>query len=152
MAETIPLSATNGATREPRPPREEEPTPQGAPRDPVDPAPREPRPRSPQDRKLAASIAEMYQAAGMIGYGIAQQKQDQGLGQTSANIMENSEAIAEAWMDLADKNPKIKAALKSITEVSAIGAVVGLHVTCVLPFLASRGIGGPLVANMAASS
>jgi hypothetical protein len=105
--------------------------------------------RTPADRKLAASIAEMYQMLGMVGMGVATTKQDQGIAGTSAAVLQNSEAIAEAWMDLADKNPKVKAALKSITEVSAIGAVVGLHVTCALPFLADRGVGGPIIANMA---
>lgn len=151
MADTIPL---NGADAD-RPPREEA-APRAKPRARPAPRPRaaaaaatddSPR-RTPADRKLATSIAEMYQMLGMVGMGIAVPRQDQGLAGTANAFLANSEAIAEAWMDLGDKNPRVKAMLRSVTEVSAVGAVVGLHVTCILPFLSDRGIGGPLVANM----
>jgi hypothetical protein len=154
MADTISL---NGTTADDRPPRDESPprakprtTPRAAaprtkPAAATDDGPK----RTPADRKLAASVAEMYQMLGMIGMGLAVPREDRGLAGTSNAFLVNAEAIAEAWMDLADKNPRVKAMLKSVTEVSAVGAVVGLHVTCILPFLSDRGIGGPIVANMA---
>jgi hypothetical protein len=132
---TIPLNGTDDPTPNGGAPSVELPT-------------REPRQRAPNDRKLALSLAETYQTIGAVGFGFAQVKQDEGLAHTSARVIENAEAIAEAWMDLADKNPKVKSALKGLTEVSSIGVLAGLHFTCALPFLISRGIGGPIVASM----
>lgn len=137
MADTI----NGGAPAEERPPRAEMP-PKAKPRAAAKPkATAKPSDgRTPADRKLAASVAEMYTMMGMMVGGIGDIKQDPGLSGTGLALVGNSEAIAETWMDLADKNPKVKAALKNITEVSAVGAVVGIHVSCAMPLLISRGV------------
>lgn len=142
MADTINLNGTaptedTGET----PPRTTPPKPRAKPKTTASKATADDATRrTPADRKLASSVAEMYTMMGMVIAGIGEVKQDPGVHGTGVALMSQGEAIAETWMDLADKNPKVKNALKTFTEVSAVGAVVGIHVTCAMPLLASRGV------------
>jgi hypothetical protein len=47
---------------------------------------------------------------------------------------------------VADKNPKVKSALRKFTEGSAFAGLVGVHVAMAAPVLASRGILPPHLA------
>lgn len=141
MADTVKLD------NEPRPPRAER-TPRtsraakSAAAKPVTDAPKQ---RSPQDRKLEAAVTELYQGLGLVGMGLGAPRNDAGIVGTSMACMEQAPAIAAAWMDLADRSPSVKAALKRLTEVSAMGTLVGLHVALAMPLLQDRGVvpGGP---------
>lgn len=135
MAETIPLNGS-GRSGGDRPPR----GPESAPDSDREAAPPTPKRRSPADTKLQTSIAEMYQVLGLAVNGLGGAAQDDGMQGTGVALVMQSEGIASAWMDLAEKNPKVKKILQNLTEVSAVGAVVGIHVTCAMPFLQSRGI------------
>lgn len=120
------------------------------------PPPPPPPPRSPTDAKLAASILQMYEGVAVLagGFGIprAMRTGDDRLLVLSAHLMEprtaevdgvvrvvdqrtGAEAITDAWMTAADRNPKIKAALRRFTEGGAIAEVVALHLPLVIPFL-----------------
>jgi hypothetical protein len=99
-----------------------------------------PKPRTAADKKLAASIAGGYQSIGGLIIGIGARFEDQGLVGTGAATINNAEMIAEAWIDVSQKNPKVKAWLEKITEVSALGVLVSLHVATVLPLLMDRGV------------
>lgn len=138
MAETINMNDENTGrpSREEAKPRSRARTTQPK----ATPTGDAPKVRTPADRKLSASIAEMYIMLGMVVGGLGDVKQDVGLATTGQALAINSEAIAETWMDLAERNAKVKATLKSLTEVSAVGALVGIHVTCAMPLLASRGV------------
>jgi hypothetical protein len=99
-----------------------------------------PKPRTAADKKLAASIAGGYQTIGGLLTGIGIRFEDQGISQTGVATINNAEMIAEAWIDVAQKNPKVKAWLEKITEVSAVGVLVSLHLASALPLLMDRGV------------
>jgi hypothetical protein len=96
--------------------------------------------RTPADKKLAANIANMYQGAGAAVAGLGMARQDIGLVGSGSALIEQSEAISEAWLDLCDSNPKVKQVLIRMTEVSSVGVLVGLHVSVAIPVLVTRGI------------
>src|ERR1700728_1295924 len=43
------------------------------------------------------------------------------------NLKSYSEEAADAWLELADEDPRVMEAIKSFTSVSAIGNVIGIH-------------------------
>lgn len=106
---------------------------------PPDPPPTPATTRTPADRKLAESVAAMYSGVGMLVMGIgvprAHATGDERLVATGIEIQGQAETFAEAWMNLADKNPKVKAALKKATEGGAFAEVFALHVALLLPYL-----------------
>lgn len=99
-----------------------------------------PKTRTPSDRKLAEAVAGLYQVGGSLALGIGLRLEDQGIAASGVKTVEMAEPIAEAWLDLADKNPKVKNALLKMTEVSSLGVLVGMHVTMLVPLLVDRGI------------
>jgi hypothetical protein len=126
-----------------RPPKVEEPTPR-APRETQAQAQESPQPTpaklTPDEKKLAASISQVYQAVGAGCIGLGLRFQDEGLQGTGAQTFEMADALSVAWIDLARKNPKVKVWLKKVTEVSSVGVLVGMHLTILVPLLSSRGI------------
>lgn len=99
-----------------------------------------PTPHTPDEKKLAISIASGYGAIGMGVVGLGMRMGDLGLQGTGLEIVNQADAVSSAWVDLSRKNPKVKAYLKKITEVSAAGVVIGIHVSMLIPILASRGV------------
>lgn len=102
----------------------------------------EPKPwadRTPADRKLAEAVSAMYSGVGMLVMGIgiprAVQTGDGRIAQTGNDIQENADRFAEAWMVTAERNPKVKALLKKVTEGGAFAEVVALHLSLLLPYL-----------------
>lgn len=114
--------------------------------------------RTPADAKLRESLVSMYQGVGMLAFGVgmprAMSTGDNRLlalsntltepkrvqdGETGEVIIVDprtgAEAIADAWMTAADRNAKIKAALRKFTEGGAIAEVIALHVALLYPFL-----------------
>ena len=128
-------------------PKVTDPEPSGSPSE--DLSPPTPTKRTPADKKLAASIAGTYQAIGMGIIGIGMARNDGGLAGTGTATVNNAEQIAEAWLDLADKNPSVKKALKKFTEISATGTLVGLHITLLIPLLIDRQVIPEPMADMA---
>lgn len=100
----------------------------------------EPRKRTPADKKLAAQIAGLYQMAGATIAGVGMRTGDEGITAAGVQTITISEPLADAWLDLADANPSVKRVLKKLTEASAAGIVVSLHITILVPVLISRGI------------
>lgn len=141
MAKVVNLKDGAGGDR---PPRDETPPK-------VKPA--EPKKRTPTDKKLAAELASTYQGIGLAVMGVGNLRQDPGVIATGVAVVEHAEQASEAWLDLADQNPKVKAALKRFTEASAVGSLVMVHASMLIPLAASRGIiPGPLAAAAAAAS
>jgi hypothetical protein len=99
-----------------------------------------PKPRTPADKKLQAAIVGTYQGIGAGGIGIGMRLGDPGLQGTGLALIESADAISEAWMELADTNPKVKQFLKRATEVSTVGTLVALHLAAAMPLLISRGV------------
>lgn len=96
--------------------------------------------RTPNDRKLGESVEGLYQVIGASLTGIGLRVNDAGLANAGVATIERAEVISEAWLDLADSNPKVKSALLKLTEVSSVGVLVGLHLTIALPILIDRKI------------
>lgn len=107
---------------------------------PEEPAPTPPKKRTPADKKLASSIASTYQGIGLMVTAAGMSRGDGGVAGTGTAIVEQAEAAAEAWLVLADQNPKVKAALRKFTEGSAFAGLVAVHIPVVMPLLASRGV------------
>lgn len=106
------------------------------------------------DVKLRESVKGMYEGVAMLAFAVGMQREHTGLLQFSGTLMEPSvvgltdtgdpivvdprtgaDKIADAWMTAADRNPRIKQALKRVTEGGALAEVAALHMTLLLPFL-----------------
>lgn len=107
------------------------------------------------DAKLRESLRGMYEGVGMLAMGVGIPRKDPRLLQFSATLLEpqivgltptgeailgpdprtGAEKIADAWMTAADRNPRIKTALRRFTEGGAIAEVAALHISLLLPFL-----------------
>lgn len=108
------------------------------------PAP-EKRPHTPDERRLAEALSAGYQAMGGALIMVGMRLDDGGLVGSGSETISRADLIADAWIDLARRNPAVKQWLKKVTEVSAVGMVVGAHIACAIPFLASRGILPPVM-------
>lgn len=84
-------------------------------------------PKGKRKTALRTSLEGMYATAGTLVY-VADQ-------QTGTVILEQGPKCAEALDELAQKDPKIKAALESMLSTSAWGAVIAAH----LPILVQVG-------------
>lgn len=107
-----------------------------------------PKRRSGNDKKLADALTKGYQTIGIAAMGIGARKGDNGIAGTGLAMVESAEAAADAWMELADKNPKVKIALQRITEVTAVGVLAGIHVGIMFPLLVDRGVVPPTIVSM----
>jgi hypothetical protein len=77
----------------------------------------------------------------------AQPQGDEGIKGVGTMMFNNADAAALAWLDLADQNPKVKQWLQRVTEASAVGSLVAVHMAMVFPLLVDRGvIPGPAAA------
>jgi hypothetical protein len=103
------------------------------------------------DDKLRESLVDTYQMLGLALITIAMPGEDQGLAATGVMVTERADAAADAWLDVADKNPKVKSALRKFTEGSAFAGLFAIHLSMVAPVLASRGILPPQLAAMLSS-
>jgi hypothetical protein len=123
----------------PRPPRDEAP-PRKPPVEDAPPPQPTSAPLTADERKLAASIEQAYGMIGVTVSSVGLRLKDQGLIATGVKTGEMADALALAWIELARKNPKLKAYLKKMVEASAAGVLVGMHVMVLMPLLADRGI------------
>jgi hypothetical protein len=103
------------------------------------------------DDKLRESLSDTYQMLGLAIITIAMPTDDEGLAQTGVMITERADAAADAWIDVADKNPKVKTALRKFTEGSAFAGLFAIHLSMFAPVLASRGILPPQIAALLSS-
>lgn len=98
------------------------------------------------DAKLRASLVEFYSAIGTFAYGVGMMRGDDRLHAVGEHLVAaqpaahpdqrvGADKIADAWMTLAGRNPRIKAMLKQFMEGGAVAQVIGLHIPLVIPFL-----------------
>lgn len=92
------------------------------------------------DDQLRESLTTNYQMVGMLVIGIGMPREDPGLIGMGTQMVNRSDAVADAWLELAEKNPKVKAALRRFSEGSAAATLIGVHLSMAAPLLASRGI------------
>lgn len=75
----------------------------------------------------------------MLGLGVGMR--DQFCGRT---IVENAEKIATEWDKLAESNPAVRKALRSMLKVTAVGSLMAAHVPIIMAISAHHGPGfGP---------
>lgn len=103
------------------------------------------------DDKLRVSLVDTYQMLGLALLTIAMPGDDTGLQATAVMVTERAELAADAWLEVADKSPKVKAALRRFTEGSSYAGLFAIHLTMLAPVLASRGILPPQLAAMLSS-
>lgn len=150
--QVVPLSATDDAAGETPPRPDTPPTPSRPPRTrrgrarrdtPAGAgatAPPKPASRRTTDDKVRESLTGTYQMLGGTLASIGMVKQDSGLAGTGVAFINSAETLTDAWMDLAEQNPAVKAALRRFTEGSSLGTLIVAHGACMVPLLASRGV------------
>lgn len=104
--------------------------------------------RTAQDNAAREALVGIYTMGGAALAASAVAREDHPLAAAGMNVIGNAERVADAWMDLADRNPRIRAMLHKLSEGSAIGTLVGLHVSMAMPVLAAKGLVPPQVAIM----
>ena len=107
-----------------------------------------------EDEKLRESVKSMYEGVAMLALSIGMPKEDQALVQFGTTLMSPQGAIdattgdivvldqrsgaekaADLWMTAGERNPKIKAALKRVTEGGALAEIFAFHLSLLIPFL-----------------
>ena len=62
-------------------------------------------------------------------------------------LVEQAEALAQTWIDLAETNPAVKRALSKLVEAGGWGGVLVAHGMVMMPVLANRGMFPDHIAN-----
>lgn len=105
------------------------------------------KPRRGTDRKVKESLVTTYQTVGMLTVASAMAREDDALVAFGTAVTSRAEAAADAWLELADQNPAVKAALIKFTQGSAVANLAAVHLSMVFPLLAARGVIPPIVAG-----
>jgi hypothetical protein len=100
------------------------------------------------DRKLHEALTRMYTSVGIGMQGVAMMRGDGGLAIAAVNITSVASDTADAWMELAQQNPRVRATLEGLVQGSAVATLAACHVSMVVPVLASRGVVPGELANM----
>jgi hypothetical protein len=103
---------------------------------------------SADDKKLHASLVRMYSMMGVGMTGFGQARGDIGLATAGVNVMSNASETADAWIELAQQNPRVRQALNGLVTGGAMANLIGSHVAIVAPILAARGAIPPGVGMM----
>jgi hypothetical protein len=93
-------------------------------------------PRSREMRRLQEQLADAYTQVGII-LGI--------VGGRTGNVAgfivaRRGDVLAESWIDLAERDIRVKRGIQSILQVGGWSAVVAAHATVVLPIAAMAGV------------
>lgn len=133
-----------GTGTDPRPPREEQEPRATPPRDRERPERRRPRSR---DARLMEDVTGLYEmvGGGLVAFGLA--RKNVPLAAAGVNIGESAEGVASAWLDLADRNPAVRAGLERFVAATSGGALLGYHVAMIAPLAAAFGLLNPMIAD-----
>lgn len=101
-----------------------------------EPFAREDRPRSRELARLEADLAQMYVNVGLVA-GVAGGQAGNIAGTV---IAQKADTLAGSWIDLAERDPRVRAAIKRLLQGSAWSGVVFAHVGVFLPIAAVTGI------------
>ena len=100
------------------------------------------------DAKLHASLVRFYGMAGMGLRTAGTMKGDLGLATAGVNIVATASDTADAWIELAQQNPRVRKVLEGFVQGSAAANLAGAHIAMVLPVLAARGVVPPQMGAM----
>lgn len=99
-----------------------------------------PRARRGDAKQLRDNLERFYAT---VGGGVATAgvlRGDVGLVASGTNIGTKAAETADAWLELADTNPRIKRFLEAFMEGSAIANLVAAHLSMIVPIVASQGL------------
>jgi hypothetical protein len=103
-----------------------------------------PKQRGPGMRKLETQLRELYETLAVVVVAPLDQ-----LGGTLMH--KRAGELAEAWVDLAERDPRVKRTLERLLEATGWGGIVAAHVAIVIPVIANRGMLPDGIANGAAA-
>jgi hypothetical protein len=95
-------------------------------------------------RKLETQLRELYETLAVVVVAPLDQ-----LGGTLMH--KRAGELAEAWVDLAERDPRVKRTLERLLEATGWGGIVAAHVAIVIPVIANRGMLPDGIANGAAA-
>jgi hypothetical protein len=89
------------------------------------------------EKQMVDDLSGLYTLIG-VAVGVANRD-------VATAIVENGEDAAQAWVTLAQRNPKVKAMLLSMTAATVWGAIVAVHLKMLSPAIAMPGREPPVV-------
>lgn len=102
----------------------------------------EPRERTRDLARMERQLTELYANIGTYGGMMTGQK-----GMLAGGVIAgNAASLAEAWIDLAERDQGVRRAIQRVLESGGWAGVIGAHVVTILPIAALAGV---LPANMA---
>jgi hypothetical protein len=96
----------------------------------------EPRERTRELRAMETQLAELYAQIGIYGGMLGGQAGNIGGG----IVARNSTQLASAWIDLAEKDASVRAAIRRVLQSGGWAGVIGAHVATILPIAAIAGV------------
>lgn len=78
-----------------------------------------------KDAELQGDLAGMYRMCAMVGMMFNRE--------LAQSVMDHADDAADAWVQLAQRNPKVKKALVDMTTASVWGGVVSVHIAMFAP-------------------
>jgi hypothetical protein len=99
--------------------------------------------RTPELRRMETQLADLYVQAAVI-LGIATGPTGNMAGTVIAS---KAGVLAESWIDLAERDPRVRRAIKSILQGGGWAGVIAAHVGVALPIAALVGVLPPPVAQ-----
>jgi hypothetical protein len=100
------------------------------------------------DAKLHASLTRLYSMIGVGVTGVGNAKGDIGLSTAGVNILATAGDTADAWIELAQQNDRVRQALNGLVAGGAAANLAACHLAIVAPILAARGAIPPQVGAM----
>lgn len=85
--------------------------------------------------QLAADVLQMYAAPIQTLQLLAVAKQDQALYDATLHYAKYCPVVADQWVQLAERNPRVKVMLDNMVGGTVIGALISTHVMMLSPFL-----------------
>lgn len=80
-----------------------------------------------KDNTLASDLSQLYTLTGVM-VGMVRPE-------LAESIVENADDAATAWVELSNRNPKVRKALEDLTAASVWGSVVAVHMRMLAPAL-----------------
>lgn len=116
------------------------------------PAPPERSAKTKRLRLLGEKLEALYMQPAMVGHPLAvlhqQQTGDERLVKAWANYATLVPSTVQAWLDLAETNPRVLETMERVVEGSVIGTIIVNHVMMTLPFLPPDVIAGVMARVM----
>lgn len=101
-------------------------------------------PRGPGMRKLEGQLRELYETLAVIAISPFDQL-------AGTLVHHRAGELAEAWIDLAERDARVKKTLERLLEATGWGGIVAIHAAIIIPVIANRGMLPDGIANGAAA-